>query len=48
MRLNTVTGVRLIAGSVAQQGKEDQFRALLQGIVVHRRAEQGRSRCQSD
>jgi quinol monooxygenase YgiN len=33
--------VRVIARSVARQGKEDQLRALLQGMLVPTRAEQG-------
>lgn len=43
-RLNIVTEVRVIARSVARQGKENQLRALLQGMLVPTRAEQG---CQS-
>ena len=33
--------VRVIARSVARKGKEDQLRALLQGMLVPTRAEQG-------
>src|SRR6202167_222306 len=40
-RLNTVTEVRVIARSVARKGKENQLRALLQGMLVPTRAEQG-------
>jgi quinol monooxygenase YgiN len=36
-----MTEVRVIARSVARQGKEDQLRALLQGMLVPTRAEQG-------
>jgi len=36
-----MTEVRVIARSVARIGKEDQLRALLQGMLVHTRAEQG-------
>jgi quinol monooxygenase YgiN len=39
--VNTVTEVRVIARSVARKGKEDQLRALLQGMLVPTRAEQG-------
>src|SRR5260370_36138664 len=41
MRLDTVSEVRVIARSVARKGKEDQLRALLQGMLVPTRAEQG-------
>jgi quinol monooxygenase YgiN len=41
MRLNTMTEVRVIARSVARKGKEDQLRALLQGMLVPTRAEPG-------
>src|ERR1700683_4340870 len=40
-RLCTVTEVRVIARSVARKGKENQLRALLQGMLVPTRAEQG-------
>ena len=33
--------VRVIARSVARKGKEDQLRALLQGMLVPTRAEKG-------
>lgn len=36
-----MTEVRVIARSVARKGKEDQLRALLQGMLVPTRAEQG-------
>jgi len=36
-----VTKVRVIARSVAREGKESQLRALLQGMLVPTRAEQG-------
>jgi quinol monooxygenase YgiN len=39
--LNIVTEVRVIARSVARKGKENQLRALLQGMLVPTRAEQG-------
>lgn len=39
-----MTEVRVIARSVAHKGKENQLRALLQGMLVPTRAEQG---CQS-
>src|SRR5260370_23689551 len=41
MRLDTVSEVRVIARSVARKGKEDQLRALLQGMLVPTHAEQG-------
>src|ERR1700687_1178201 len=41
MRLKTMTEVRVIARSVARKGKEDQLRALLQGMLVPTRADQG-------
>jgi quinol monooxygenase YgiN len=41
MRLNTMTEVRVIARSVARKGKEEELRALLQGMLVPTRAEQG-------
>src|SRR5438093_2812648 len=41
MRLKTMTEVRVIARSVARKGKEDQLRALLKGMLVPTRAEQG-------
>ncbi len=36
-----MTEVRVIARSVARKGKEDQIRALLQGMLLSTRAEQG-------
>jgi quinol monooxygenase YgiN len=36
-----MTEVRVIARSVARKGKEDQLRALLQGMLVPTRDEQG-------
>jgi quinol monooxygenase YgiN len=36
-----VNEVRVIARAVARKGKEDQLRALLQGMLVPTRAEQG-------
>ena len=36
-----MTEVRVIARSVAREGKESQLRALLQGMLVPTRAEQG-------
>ena len=36
-----MTEVRVIARSVARKGKEDQLRALLQGMLAPTRAEQG-------
>ena len=36
-----MTEVRVIARSVARKGKEDQLRALLQGMLVPTRGEQG-------
>lgn len=36
-----MTKVRVIARSVAREGKESQLRALLQGMLVPTRAEQG-------
>ncbi|MCU1232658.1 MAG: hypothetical protein JWP63_625 [Candidatus Solibacter sp.] len=36
-----MTEVRVIARSVASRGKEDQLRALLKGMLVPTRAEQG-------
>ena len=36
-----MTEVRVIARSVARKGKENQLRALLQGMLVPTRAEQG-------
>jgi quinol monooxygenase YgiN len=36
-----MTEVRVIARSVARKGKEDELRALLQGMLVPTRAEQG-------
>jgi quinol monooxygenase YgiN len=36
-----MTEVRVIARSVARKGKEDQLRALLQGMLLPTRAEQG-------
>jgi quinol monooxygenase YgiN len=41
MRLNTMTEVRVIARSVARKGSEDELRALLQGMLVPTRDEQG-------
>jgi quinol monooxygenase YgiN len=41
MRLNTMTEVRVIARSVARKGNEEELRALLQGMLVPTRAEQG-------
>jgi quinol monooxygenase YgiN len=41
MRLNIMAEVRVIARSVACKGKEDQLRALLQGMLIPTRAEQG-------
>jgi quinol monooxygenase YgiN len=40
-RLNTVNELRVIARAVARKGKENQLRALLQGMLVPTRAEQG-------
>jgi quinol monooxygenase YgiN len=41
MRLTTMTEVRVIARSVARKGNEEELRALLQGMLVPTRAEQG-------
>src|SRR5260370_42150141 len=41
MRLNTMTEVRVIERSVARKGNEAGLRALLQGMLVPTRAEQG-------
>jgi quinol monooxygenase YgiN len=41
MRLTTMTEVRVIARSVARKGKQDQLRALLQGMLIPTRAESG-------
>lgn len=41
MRSNTVAEIRVIARFVARKGKEDQLKALLQGMLTPTRAEHG-------